>query len=65
MWFVYLQKVTEWTEISTKLLEQKNPDAALSALESISEALSISLYSENLLEMKVEALHMVGSLSTY
>ncbi|XP_024922352.3 uncharacterized protein LOC107431637 isoform X1 [Ziziphus jujuba] len=53
------QKVAEWTEISAELLEQKNPDAALSALESISEALSISLYSESLLEMKAEALHML------
>lgn len=61
----YLQKVAEWTDISTKLLEQKNPDEALSALESISKALSISLYSETLLEMKAEALFMVRELSTY
>lgn len=61
----YLQKVAEWTDILTKLLEQKNPDEALSALESISKALSISLYSETLLEMKAEALFMVRKLSTY
>lgn len=65
MWLVYLQKVAEWTDISAKLLEQKNPDAALSAIESISKALSISLYSETLLEMKAEALYMVRALSTY
>ena len=65
MWLVYLQKVAEWTDISAKLLEQKNPDAVLSAIESISKALSISLYSETLLEMKAEALYMVRALSTY
>ncbi|KAF4373662.1 hypothetical protein F8388_025356 [Cannabis sativa] len=50
------QKVADCIGQSTKLLEQKNPDAALSALEIISQALSISLYSEKLLKMKAEAL---------
>ena len=54
------QKVADCTDQSAKLLEQKNPDAALSALEIISEALSISPYSEKLLKMKVEALIMVS-----
>lgn len=55
----FLQKVAECIHQSAKLLEQKNPDAALNALEIISEALSISLYSEKLLKMKGEALIMV------
>ncbi|EXB39091.1 DnaJ homolog subfamily C member 7 [Morus notabilis] len=53
------QKVIECIHQSAKLLEQKNPDAALNALEIISEALSISLYSEKLLKMKGEALIML------
>lgn len=52
--------MAECADQSAKLLEQKNPDAALSALEIISEALSISPYSEKLLKMKVEALIMVS-----
>lgn len=55
----FLQKVAGCIDQSTKLLEQKNPDAGFSALEIISEALSISLYSEKLLKMKAEALIMV------
>lgn len=58
--FSLFQKVAECADQSAKLLEQKNPDAALSALEIISEALSISPYSEKLLKMKVEALIMVS-----
>ncbi|XP_062002722.1 uncharacterized protein LOC133720442 [Rosa rugosa] len=50
------QKVAEYTNRSAKLLEQRTTDAALSALEIVSEALSISEYSEKLLEMKAEAL---------
>lgn len=55
----YLQKVAESTNRSAKLLEQRTTDAALSALEIVSEALSISEYSEKLLEMKAEALCLV------
>jgi hypothetical protein len=51
--------VANCTNRSAKLLEQKTSDAALSALEIIAEALSISSYSEKLLEMKAEALFMV------
>ncbi|KAG6638452.1 uncharacterized protein LOC122278906 [Carya illinoinensis] len=53
------QKVAENTNRAAKLLEQKTSDATLIALEIIAEALSISLYSEKLLEMKAEALYML------
>lgn len=51
--------MAENTNRAAKLLEQKTSDATLIALEIIAEALSISLYSEKLLEMKAEALYMV------
>ena len=51
--------MAEYTNRSAKLLDRRTSDAALSALEIIAEALSISLYSEKLLEMKAEALFMV------
>ncbi|KAM1109689.1 hypothetical protein EV2_009391 [Malus domestica] len=51
-----IQKVIEYTNRSVKLLDQRNTDAALTALELISEALSVSSCSETLLEMKAEAL---------
>lgn len=44
---------------SAKLFEQQTSDAALSALDVIAEALSISPYSEQLLEMKAESMFMV------
>ena len=44
---------------SAELLQQRTTDAAVTALEKIAEGLSISLYSEKLLEMKAEALFMV------
>ncbi|XP_041028614.1 uncharacterized protein LOC121268417 isoform X2 [Juglans microcarpa x Juglans regia] len=53
------QKVAENTNCAAKLLEQRTSDAALIALEIIAEALSISLYSEKLLEMKAEALYVL------
>ncbi|KAM3738949.1 hypothetical protein ACB098_09G168400 [Castanea mollissima] len=53
------QKVAESTKHSAKLLEQRTSDAILSALQIIDEALSISSYSEKLLEMKAEALLML------
>ncbi|XP_038881868.1 uncharacterized protein LOC120073225 [Benincasa hispida] len=53
------QKVAEYTRRSSELMEQKTDDAALSALDLIAEAISISLYSEKLLEMKAEALFML------
>lgn len=55
--------MAECTNQAAKVLEQKTSDAALSALEIIAEALSISLYSEKLLEMKAEALCMVCEYS--
>lgn len=59
-----LQKVAECARLSSELIEQKTDNAALSALDLIAEAVSISLYSEKLLEMKAEALFMVRIIST-
>ena len=53
-----MQRVDELTNRSAILLEQKSS----SALDTIAEALSISSYSEKLLEMKAEALYMVCAL---
>ena len=50
---------------SAKLLEERTYDAAVNALDVIAEALSISPYSERLLEMKAEFLFMVCALSTF
>lgn len=44
---------------SAELLQQRTTDAAVMASEKIAEGLSISLYSEKLLEMKAEALYIV------
>lgn len=59
-----MQKVAEYIRRSSELLEQKTDDAALSALDLIAEAISISVYSEKLLEMKAEALFLVCIIST-
>ncbi|KAJ6921812.1 hypothetical protein NC652_015684 [Populus alba x Populus x berolinensis] len=53
------QKVAECTNRSAKLLEERTYDAAVKALDAIGEALSISPYSERLLEMKAEFLFML------
>ncbi|KAB2608288.1 dnaJ subfamily C member 7-like [Pyrus ussuriensis x Pyrus communis] len=53
---LFREKVVDYTNRSTKLLDQRNTDAALTALGLVSEALSVSSYSETLLEMKAEAL---------
>ncbi|MBA0684221.1 hypothetical protein Goari_025816, partial [Gossypium aridum] len=53
------QRVDELTKHSAMLLEEKSSNAASSALDAISEALSISSRSEKLLEMKAEALYML------
>lgn len=50
---------------SAELLKQRTTDAAVTALEKIAEGLSISSYSEKLLEMKAEALFMVCMISMY
>lgn len=63
--FFYMQRVDELTKHSAILLEEKSSNATSSALDAISEALSISSRSEKLLEMKAEALYMVCALSTY
>lgn len=59
-----LQKVAEYTRCSSEFLEQKTDNAALSALDLIAEAISISVYSEKLLETKAEALFLVCIIST-
>ncbi|XP_049392239.1 uncharacterized protein LOC125856681 isoform X1 [Solanum stenotomum] len=50
------QKVSEHLHRCAELLQQRTPDAAKDALGITNEALSISCYSEKLLEMKGEAL---------
>ncbi|MCD7468674.1 hypothetical protein HAX54_007066 [Datura stramonium] len=50
------QKVSEHLRRCAELLQQRTPDAAKNALGITNEALSISCYSEKLLEMKGEAL---------
>ncbi|XP_019165840.1 PREDICTED: dnaJ homolog subfamily C member 7 homolog [Ipomoea nil] len=50
------EKVAESLHRSAELLKQQTCDAARSALEIIADALSISIYSEKLLEMKGESL---------
>ncbi|KAJ7972177.1 DnaJ-like subfamily C member 7 [Quillaja saponaria] len=56
------EKVAECMNHSAELLEQRMSDAAVSALDLITKALSISLYSEKLLQMKADALY---SLQNY
>ncbi|KAL7169113.1 hypothetical protein ACSBR2_034197 [Camellia fascicularis] len=53
------QKVAECMNQCAELLRQRTSNAANSALEIISQVLSISSYSEKLLEMKGEALLML------
>lgn len=54
------QRVLEWMKQSAELMQQRNSNAAESALRVISEALTLSTYSEKLLELKAEALFMLG-----
>ncbi|KAI7980301.1 hypothetical protein LOK49_Contig169G00006 [Camellia lanceoleosa] len=53
------QKVAERMNQCAELLRQRTSNTAISALEIISQVLSISSYSEKLLEMKGEALLML------
>lgn len=53
------QKVEEYVCQAVELLNQRTPDAAKSSLSLILQALSISCYSEKLLEMKGEALFLL------
>lgn len=53
-------RVSEWMKQSAELMQQRNTNAAESALRVISEALIFSAYSEKLLELKAEALFMLG-----
>ncbi|KAF7827330.1 DnaJ isogeny subfamily C member 7 [Senna tora] len=50
------QKVSEFIDCSAELLRRRTTSDAYRALELINEALMISSYSENLLEMKAESL---------
>ncbi|KAI9083235.1 hypothetical protein K1719_034767 [Acacia pycnantha] len=54
------QKVLEFINHSVELLQRRTTSDTDSALEQIKEALMISSYSEKLLEMKAEALFMLG-----
>ncbi|KAJ8756236.1 hypothetical protein K2173_025048 [Erythroxylum novogranatense] len=53
------QKVAGSLDRCVEFLEQKTSDAALNGLDIIAEALSISPYSEKLLEMKAEFMFML------
>ncbi|KAK7285648.1 hypothetical protein RJT34_20425 [Clitoria ternatea] len=50
------QEVVNFINNAAELLKERTSDAAVTALELITKALSISLYSEKLLQMKAEAL---------
>ncbi|CAJ1913063.1 unnamed protein product [Sphenostylis stenocarpa] len=50
------QDVVKCINNAAELLKERTSDAAVTALELVSKALSISLYSEKLLQMKAEAL---------
>ncbi|XP_068665644.1 uncharacterized protein [Aristolochia californica] len=53
------KQVSKYMNQCTKLLEERTSDNAIKALELTAEALSISPYSECLIEMKAEALLML------
>lgn len=57
--FFAKQKVAKYMHQSATLLQEGTDDSAGLALGSIEEALSISRYSERLLQMKGEALYIV------
>ncbi|KAK7396218.1 hypothetical protein VNO78_17067 [Psophocarpus tetragonolobus] len=50
------EEVVKCINNAAELLKERTSDAAVTALELVSKALSISLYSEKLLQMKAEAL---------
>ncbi|XP_076890050.1 uncharacterized protein LOC143541009 [Bidens hawaiensis] len=54
------QKVANHLKQSAELLQQKTYESATTALEIISDALSVSCYSEKLLNLKGEALLVLG-----
>ncbi|KAI3514411.1 hypothetical protein L1887_12792 [Cichorium endivia] len=54
------QKVSDYLKLCAELLEQKTNESANNALGTITDALSISCYSEKLLNMKGEALLVLG-----
>ncbi|XP_012569316.1 uncharacterized protein [Cicer arietinum] len=53
------QEVVKCMNDATELLKERTSDAAGSALELLTKALSKSLYSERLLQMKAEALYLL------
>ncbi|KAI4363979.1 hypothetical protein MLD38_020128 [Melastoma candidum] len=53
------KKVAEWMNASSIILEEKTTDAASKVVEIVSEALSISKFSEKLFELKAEALQIL------
>lgn len=57
--YVMKQKVTDCINCSAELLMSRASQDAEIALEVIAEALTISVYSEKLIEMKVQILFMV------
>ncbi|KAM7279675.1 hypothetical protein ACFE04_006809 [Oxalis oulophora] len=54
------QKLSECIQHSSELMRSKTPDDLKSALDVITEALLICFYAETLLEMKAEALLLLG-----
>ncbi|KAJ9548138.1 hypothetical protein OSB04_020681 [Centaurea solstitialis] len=58
--FSHRQKVADYLKSSAELLEQKTYESATNALRIIADALYISCYSEKLLQMKGEALLVLG-----
>ncbi|XP_027350429.1 uncharacterized protein LOC113861663 [Abrus precatorius] len=53
------QEVVKCINNAAELLKERTSDATVTALERITKALSISLYSEKLLQMKAEALFLL------
>ncbi|XP_057535351.1 uncharacterized protein LOC130813528 [Amaranthus tricolor] len=54
------QKVMECTSRCAEVLKQRTSEAAVDALKCIDEAMSISIYSEKLLELRAQALCMLA-----
>lgn len=58
----YQQEVVKCMNDAAERLKDRNSNATGSALKLLTKALSISLYSEKLLQMKAEALYLVFSI---
>jgi DnaJ family protein C protein 7 len=57
--YIFWQKISSFIHQSKEYLIKKAFDKIPSALQMISDALSISIYSDNLMAMKAEALLLV------